>query len=67
MEGAAGRVGRRGSVRVVLWVDIPGQGILRMKFGRGEAPIPWNCVKARYKATACARMRLRSLPSGRKQ
>jgi len=25
MEGAAGRVGRRPSVRVVLWVDIPGR------------------------------------------
>jgi hypothetical protein len=25
VEGAAGRVGRRRSIRVVLWVDTPGQ------------------------------------------
>ena len=28
---------------------------------RGEATTPWNCTKARYKATTRARMRLRSL------
>jgi len=38
MEGAAGRVGRRRSVRVVLWVDILGQGFCESSSGAEKPP-----------------------------
>jgi len=49
MEGAAGRVGRRHSVHVVLWVGIPGRVFVN-EVRPEEAPIPWDCAKARYVA-----------------